>query len=80
MKVNNRYFHLGALKYSKIKLTLCTPYTSRHIHMGKWTYNFKYSYPQRCMEVNSQLHVPAALPPKNYPQVPIEQQAGWARG
>jgi len=53
MKVNNHYFHLGAIQYSKIKLTLCTPYTSRRMYMGKWTYSFKYSYAQRCMKVNS---------------------------
>jgi hypothetical protein len=30
------------------------------------------SWPQHQMEVSSQLHVPAALPP-----IPIGQEAGW---
>jgi len=30
------------------------------------------------MEVNGQLHAPAALPPGKEPLVPIEEEAGWA--
>jgi hypothetical protein len=29
------------------------------------------------MEVNGQLHSPAALPPGKYPLVPIGQEDGW---
>ena len=79
MNVNDRYFHLGAINYSEIKLTLCTPYMSRRMRMAKWTYSCKYPYPQRCTEASSKLHVPAALPPKNYPQVPTKQQAVWVQ-
>jgi hypothetical protein len=30
------------------------------------------------MEVNVQLHAPAALPPVKEPPVPIVKEAGWA--
>jgi hypothetical protein len=30
------------------------------------------------MEVSGQLHVPAALPPRKEPFIPVEQEAGWA--
>jgi hypothetical protein len=37
-----------------------------------------HSLPQQQMEVNGQLHVPAALLPRKPPAVPIGCEAGWA--
>jgi hypothetical protein len=35
-------------------------------------------FPSALVEVSGQLHAPAALSPRKGPQVPIEQEAGWA--
>jgi hypothetical protein len=46
--------------------------------MGELRYSFMHSLTSALMEVNGQLHAPAALPSGNEPLIPIGQEAGWA--
>jgi hypothetical protein len=41
-------------------------------------YGSMFSWPRYKLDVNSQLHAPATLPPGNEPPVPIGQEAVWA--
>jgi len=39
--------------------------------IGEWRYSSTHSWPRQSIEVNGQLHTPAALPPGKEPLVPI---------
>jgi hypothetical protein len=42
--------------------------------MKQWMYRSTFSFPQQYLEVNGQLHAPAALPPRKEPLVSIEYE------
>jgi hypothetical protein len=59
----------------KVNFSLCLLFLTEHITMKSyWCSGGIASHiprPRHCMEVSGQLHVPAALPPRKQPLVPI---------
>jgi len=56
----------------KVQLFLCTPQR----HMGEGTNTSTHSQPEEEMEVNGQLHAPAALPPGKQTLHPMNCRMG----
>jgi hypothetical protein len=52
-------------------LSLCLTKALRHEGVWEWMYRATFSWPRRYLEVNGQLHDPAALSPGKEPPVPI---------